>query len=472
MGWLHGGLVFVGYYGSILLTVLTALFLWTLPWKRLFAAASAGVLTLTLHFVLVGATAPELPFYFPLTSHRNAVRYAGLVPMVREGAEAASDDAAPSLRYFLREVRCVLPPDRPTPTGVFPLFYGIQSTCWEAVKANSVAIHNRVRIDVLEANGYDFGIFAKSHFQRHKIRSTVFRGIDVEESFRGETADAWDRDMTDRLFALMRSRREADTPFFGFAFYKSTHFSYEYPPGSGPFQPSREIAVMRAGGDDDPTPVLNDYRNAVHSVHELVGDLLDRVERSGLLENTIVVVTSDHGESFNDDGANYWGHTGNFTRFQTQVPLILYMPWEAPRRVSEVTSEVDIAPTLLQDGLGCARSVEDYSNGVNLFEPLPEGRPVVVAGYVNHGVIIGNDVYEVFPLYVARYTTPRRPGGGAIGAERVHAPGTRGDAAVLRTRDGSLGSDMAGPFSSRGTACAAAPPGPAGGRGAGPPASR
>jgi membrane-anchored protein YejM (alkaline phosphatase superfamily) len=51
------------------------------------------------------------------------------------------------------------------------------------VKANNAVVHNPVLIDALEANGYSFGIYANSHFERHKIKYAVFRGIEVHESF-------------------------------------------------------------------------------------------------------------------------------------------------------------------------------------------------------------------------------------------------------------------------------------------------
>ena len=32
------------------------------------------------------------------------------------------------------------------------------------------------------------------------------------------------------------------------------------------------------------------------------------------IDKTIIVITADHGEEFNDTGKNYWGHNGNFTK--------------------------------------------------------------------------------------------------------------------------------------------------------------
>ena len=390
---------------------------------------------------------PQLPFYFPVRSHRNAVKYGRQLSLIHASEATAAGTGEASLHYPLRDAGCNVRADRnrknvvvllveswradamdsattprltafakdastfldhfssgnSTPSGVFPLFYGIHSTYWKAVKANNVRIHNPVLIDALQENGYSLGIFAKSDFEAHKIKEAVFRDIDVEESFKGTTAHENDRDMTDRLFAFMTAQHAVQRPFFGFAFYKSTHYNYDYPADSAPFRPARKLNVVRASAGDDPTPMLNDYRNAVHYVDGLIGDLLQRMRASGLLENTIVIVTGDHGEEFNDSRDNTWMHGGNFTGYQTRVPLIVYAPGKAGRRVSTVTSEVDIPPTILQEALQCGWNSHDYSNGVNLFAPLPQRRPIVVASYIHHALIMDDDVFVVWPMYVQRY---------------------------------------------------------------------
>ncbi|HEY7236228.1 MAG TPA: sulfatase-like hydrolase/transferase, partial [Gemmatimonadaceae bacterium] len=389
---------------------------------------------------------PQLPFYFPIRSRPNALKYGRLLSLVRE-SEVDAGAAGASLHYPLNDIGCRARPGRTrknvlvllaeswradamdsivtprlyafakgastfrehyssgnsTPSGVFPLFYGIHSTYWKAVKANNVSIHNPVLIDALQENGYSLGIFAKSNFKAHKLKDAIFRDIDVVESFAGTTTDANDRDMTDRLFAFMAAQQASAKPFFGFAFYKSTHYSYEYPAASAPFRPARDLNVLRASAGDDPLPVLNDYHNAVHYMDGLVGDLLRRMRDAHMLENTIVVVTGDHGEEFNDNHDNTWMHGGDFTQYQTRVPLIIYVPGEAGRLVSTVTSEVDIAPTILQEALQCGWNTHDYSNGVNLFGPIPRRRPIVVASYVHHSLIVGDKVFVVWPMYVQRY---------------------------------------------------------------------
>jgi uncharacterized protein len=411
------------------------------------ASQTLHVLAYEANDTRITALTPQFPFYSPISSHKHGTKYRGQLPLIGEASASGLRAEAGAFRYPLHEVSCNLTDGhrRPnvvillleswradalsslvtprmnafsqrasrflnhfssgnsTPTGVFPVLYGIYPTYWAAVKANNTVIHNPVLIDALEVNGYSFGIYAPhSQFERHKIKDAIFRGIEVHESFEGSD-DAQDRAMTEQLFAFMERQKAKGKPFMTFAFYKSTHWPYDYPPDMAPFQPTKELNVILASGNDDPTPVLNDYLNSVHYVDALIGDLLERMEAQKLLDDTIVVITGDHGEEFNDNKDNSWGHTGNYTAYQTRVPLIVYVPWQRPRQVTAVSSQVDIAPTLMQEGLGCGRNTRDYSNGLNLFGPLPDRRPVVVSSYVNHALILGDDVFVSWPLYMQRY---------------------------------------------------------------------
>jgi membrane-anchored protein YejM (alkaline phosphatase superfamily) len=288
-----------------------------------------------------------------------------------------------------------------TPFGVFGLFYGIHPTYWKAIKANNAWIDNPVLIDMLEANGYAFGIYADSQFGRHKIKDAMFRGIEVHEAFSGTSPDARDADLTDQLIDFMGQQQGRGIPFFGFAFYKSTHYSYSYP-GPGRFRPARELNIALAGDLADPTPYLNDYRNSVFYTDSLIGRMVDRLDSSGLMKNTIVIITSDHGEEFNDNHAGWWGHAGNFTRYQIQVPLVFHVPGRPPRQVTETTTHVDVPTTLLTEVFGC-RSESDWSNGRDLFAAPSPPRPFVVSGYVNHAFVMGDDVHAVYPMFVQNY---------------------------------------------------------------------
>jgi membrane-anchored protein YejM (alkaline phosphatase superfamily) len=392
---------------------------------------------------------PRLPFYFPIVSHRDAVKYAHVLPSVSE-SNSIEEGSARSFMYPLHDVHWKVPEGgrRPnivlllleswrydamnervspnmyrlsqrssvfqnhfssgnsTPSGVFGLFYGIHPTYWTAVKANSATIDNPVLIDVLGENNYAFGIFADSHFERHKIKDAMFRDIEVKDSFAGKNADTKDADMTRQLIDFMAAEHAAGRPFFGFAFYKSTHFNYFYPRNDAPFKPARKLDLGITGNARSPEnrdAFFNDYLNSVHYTDEMVGRVVAALDSMGVLDNTIVVVTSDHGEEFDDNHADYWGHTGNFTAYQTRVPMFVYVPWQKPRTVKATTAHIDVPATLLEEGLGCKAPERDYTNGHDMFGTLPPDRPIVITSYVNHAIISGDNVYVVFPMYVQKY---------------------------------------------------------------------
>ena len=78
-----------------------------------------------------------------------------------------------------------------------------------------------------------------------------------------------------------------------------------------------------------------------------VGELKDELERQGLLENTTVIMTSDHGDMVGEHGLWF---KRSYYEWSARVPLIVSCPERYPqgRRVSAATSLVDLYPTLLE----------------------------------------------------------------------------------------------------------------------------
>ena len=86
------------------------------------------------------------------------------------------------------------------------------------------------------------------------------------------------------------------------------------------------------------------YDGGVARMDALLGDFLDELRELELLEHTIVVVVSDHGEALGVDG--YVGH-GRLYEQELRVPFILRIPGEAPRVIDEPVQLVDMLPTVL-----------------------------------------------------------------------------------------------------------------------------
>jgi arylsulfatase A-like enzyme len=97
------------------------------------------------------------------------------------------------------------------------------------------------------------------------------------------------------------------------------------------------------------------YDEEVRYADGLLGELLDELRAGGVLDSSVLVVTSDHGEEFGDHGL--LGHSDTLYREQLHVPLLVRFPPGSPhaRRNGErdgvPTSHLDLAPTLV-DALG------------------------------------------------------------------------------------------------------------------------
>ena len=391
---------------------------------------------------------PHFPLYVPTTSHKNAIKYGDLLPIGEDTQAAAEGDFRySSLRYPLGEIEYEAPPPDALPNivfilleswrwdvmdevvtpnihalaerssvftnhissgnqttcGIFSLFYGLHPTYWAAVKANSTAIDNPVLMDVLVENDYSFGVFARSKFERHKIKDTIFRDMALVEDFGGPTVQDHDAELTDMVKAFIEEQSDQGHPYMLFVFYKSSHFNYCYPARNRIFRPARNMRMAFVDDQTDPEPYLNDYRNAVHYCDEMVGDVLACLEATGELDNTVIVLTTDHGEAFNDQRTNSWGHGSSYTQYQTRVPMIIHFPGREPSRMTHRTAHIDLAPTLLRECFGCTTDVGLYANGRSLYDADEAVRPLVVGSYFNHAFVIGDDVYEIFPMYTRKY---------------------------------------------------------------------
>lgn len=291
--------------------------------------------------------------------------------------------------------------------GIFGLFYGVDGTYWHAMLGEE---RGPVLIDEMLKQNFQFGVFASAPLTSPEFDRTVFSAIRgrIDLQTPGDNAVQRDRAITDK-FARFLDTRDRQRPFSAFLFYDSTH-SYAYPKNAeAPFQPVwKAVNHLELGPDFDPTPYRNRFLNAAHYVDGLVGRTLDRLKAQGLLDRTVVLVTGDHGEEFNETGGNYWGHNSNFSRYQVQVPMVVHWPGRPPAVYHYGTSHVDIAPTLLKHVLGCSTPVSAYSDGADLFSP--NGRDHrVVATWDKFSVETPGRIDVVYKGYSEAYDEHYRP---------------------------------------------------------------
>jgi len=99
------------------------------------------------------------------------------------------------------------------------------------------------------------------------------------------------------------------------------------------------------------------------------GRLFQWLEETGRLSDTMIVFMADHGESLGE--RLVYKHSAVFYNEQARIPMIIYMPGQAPRRVRSYVSSVDLGSTIL-NAVGV--DYPDRYAGVSLV-PLMRGEP-------------------------------------------------------------------------------------------------
>jgi membrane-anchored protein YejM (alkaline phosphatase superfamily) len=273
--------------------------------------------------------------------------------------------------------------------GVFSLFYGLPPGYWASFESMQ---RSSVLIDELQRQGYQLGLFSSATLYRPvTLDRTAFANVaDLRLQTEPAEAPAWERDQTMlQDWQHWLEQRDPGTPFFGFLFFDATN-AQEYPTGlaSDPdLQPpdSSELSVE-----------FSNYRRSARFVDGLLGKTIGDLEKRGLADNTVVVITSDHGEEFDESGAGLRDHGSGYTRYQLQVPLVIRWPGRESARYVHRSSHYDIVPTLMQDVLGCDNATTDYSSGNNLF--AEQGWDWLLAGsYYNYAVLEPDQITVTYP---------------------------------------------------------------------------
>jgi len=141
---------------------------------------------------------------------------------------------------------------------------------------------------------------------------------------------------------------ETSDPFFLYVNLQATHYPYVYPEGNSiflPDKPSFFTSYHRIPGGDYAAS-LNSYDNSIYYVDKQVGKLLDYFEKENYFEDTIIVISSDHGEIL-EKRHDYFRHGFGVYNEETKIPLAIYLPGQESRIINERVRHLDVIPTLL-----------------------------------------------------------------------------------------------------------------------------
>ena len=275
-----------------------------------------------------------------------------------------------------------------TRAGVFGLFYGLPPFYWQSALSTNVPSS---LVSGFQQAGYEISEFTTATLLRPEFYATVFSSVRPlrMSSDKGATVAERDQDSVDD-FEDWLTQRDPNQKFMSFMFLDSVH-ALDFPKGLDvPYDDYwQEVDRLKLSPDFDPREYFNRYKNAAYWQDVLIGRVLQILEKNDRLKNTIVIVTSDHGEEFNDSKLNYWGHNGNFSDAQIKVPLVIAWPGMPAQQITHRTTAYDVGATLLKRVLTVQNPIEDFSVGKDLFDP--KGREVFFVGSYNEDAIVTGD---------------------------------------------------------------------------------
>jgi phosphoglycerol transferase MdoB-like AlkP superfamily enzyme len=148
-----------------------------------------------------------------------------------------------------------------------------------------------------------------------------------------------DRCMVDKMVDFIGAA--GTKPFFVTAWTTQTHHPYEPSPGIP------ELDLLREPSPDDWD--LGRYLNVIHETDRNLARIFESVRKAGLEQDTLIVITGDHGQAF---GYPHETYTQGRTVYEedVHVPLMFWYPrmYRTPVRAKTVGSHVDLAPTIAE----------------------------------------------------------------------------------------------------------------------------
>jgi len=276
-----------------------------------------------------------------------------------------------------------------TKMGLFSLFYGIPPTYQQYVESNKIS---PVLVNTMLDKNYAMGIFTSYKLYAPAcLDITAFVKI---QNLRLETLVDGPQDVYRKDSALTTEWIQwldtipHDKIFFGFLFYDA--LSVE---GYPPHYKSR---VRITSGMNEMQKKFEHYKTSVQYLDSLTTVVIDDLQKRDLLKNTIVIITSDHGEEYNENGLNFTGHGSAFSKTQMNSPMIVFCPGYEASIITKRTSHYDIVPTLMRKGLGCTSPVKDYSSGSDLFGS-ETWQWLIGGSYYNFAIIEPDKITVQFP---------------------------------------------------------------------------
>jgi arylsulfatase A-like enzyme len=287
-------------------------------------------------------------------------------------------------------------------TGMYPSWHGAYCDPQNAAYGRALSSAYPTIAELLKKTGYqttgvaanlylraDFGLergFDRFHIPRpvpilaaengFMLRHGMRRGLSlVFDTAQFDRLYATGEDINTALFAELSEPTKAGAPVFTFVNYMDAHFPYLPPAPYDMRYPGRRrgmtqddlegeqkvIVTGQSGAGDYRPHCVSQYDGGIAYEDQQIGDVVRWLKRRGAYDNTMIVITSDHGEAFGE--RNRVGHANSPYQNLLHVALLVKYPHQAHRGTEDrPVSLTDVAPTILEAaGIAAPQAIQGHS---------------------------------------------------------------------------------------------------------------
>lgn len=275
-------------------------------------------------------------------------------------------------------------------TGLYPSWHGAYYAPPDFPEGRPLSPKSVTLVELLRSNGYrtaavvanygflnpsfgfskGFAVFdfpsavrmfkrGKVFYMREGVRRVLRRVMDTS---RFEATTLLAADINQRALNSL-DRASSTAPFFLFLNYMDAHSPYLPPRPFNNLFPGRDTqfemfdlldlgAAVQTGKrpirESERSHLVSQYDGGIAYIDSQIGDLLTQLRQRGLYENTLIIVTSDHGEAFGDRKLLLGHAMGTVYQDVINVPLLIKYPGQHRAEQSDsLVSQVDLMPTVL-----------------------------------------------------------------------------------------------------------------------------
>jgi len=288
------------------------------------------------------------------------------------GANGNSEIETPTLNRLAKEginftrAYCNITTTNPSHTTIFSSLYPQDHKTYDNTSRVSPQIVTLP--EILKRFGWTTAGIVNMRWLNHDV-GNVLQGIDefapCKQVRKADETNRW-------VFKFLDSRRRQENPFFLFVHYVDTHTPYRAPreytqlyysffrnPKAFKHRSLKEAKRQFPAhlqnnpymdkwlkGIRDVDYIVATNKGAVTWIDHQIGQLIHRLKLNGQWDKTILVFTSDHGESLGEHGL--WFVHGGLFESTARVPLIMRIPGGPKgKQINSVVQHVDLMPTLL-----------------------------------------------------------------------------------------------------------------------------